>query len=699
MPARFSAEPLAVPALAFIAGIGTGFAVDLPWLWMAVFLLFALWFLFRNSTFTLLLLLFCAGAALSSFRHHHAQAVPFLADIEPGEGRFVQAEGTLIALPEEDPVTGNLRLRLHVTSMTTEARASPVPADQKVQVVSPAPGFTLEYGDHLRIEGLLRRPRGPRNPGEFDARSFLHQQGIHGEIASAWGDNVILLERGGGNPLIAVSLKARQWISRNLLHDLENEPVARVINAVVLGEREGVPWEITEDFRFSGTMHVFAVSGLHVGLVGWLIFEILKMLGLPRRYAVLGVIITVLFYAFVTGLRPSAVRAAVMMTIFLGGIVANRPARILNSLGAAAFVLLLFDPLQLLRPGFQLSFLVLLSIALLAPALRQWFSARFQHDPFLPASLLTPTQRLAGSSGGAFADYLAITTSAWIGSAPLILIYFHLVAPVALIANFVVVPLAFLILSTALAILLLNAAQLAGVAVFLNNACLGLASTLAATVAFFSGIPGGHLHVPWERFLDSRDATIVVLDTHSGSAPCVVHRKTSTHLVQTAPHRTDERILQNYLRNHGLIEVEMERLPSSWEPLLEHTPARAGVLEQSGWRILFLGDLSFAEEKDLLASDPEILRCDVLIKAVAARDLSGLPASISAADPDILVLAQSRYRGGSENQAALLRRLRSEGRHVIDQATAGAVTIGIQEHSLEITATLDQSIRHSLRRD
>ncbi|MEM9478526.1 MAG: ComEC/Rec2 family competence protein [Verrucomicrobiota bacterium] len=696
MLGRFVIEPLAIPALTFIAGITAGLSTDSPWIWLACCLASTLLFLFWNKTTTLLIVLFFGGAALSSQRHLHAQSVPFLANIKPGQGLFVTAEGVLNAPPDVDPITGQIRLRLRLRSIVHDDQK--VPASQTIQVTSPSPGTSLDYGDSVRVEGLLRRPRGPRNPGEFDSRSFLHRQGIHAEIASAWGENIVLLEHDQGNPLIAISLKARNWISRALLRDLEDEPVARVINAVVLGEREGVPWDITEDFRFSGTMHVFAVSGLHVGLVGWMVFELLKMCGLSRQYAVVGVIITVLFYAFVTGLRPSAVRAAIMMTVFLGGMVANRPARILNSLGAAAFVILLVEPLQILRPGFQLSFLVLLSIALIAPVLRSKLSSTFRHDPFLPSTLLTPLQRLKGSAGGTFTDYLAITTSAWIGSAPLILIYFHLVAPVALVANFIVVPLAFLILSTSLAILLINLAQ-PGLAIILNNACFGLATVLTASVAFFSSVPGGHIHVPWERFLDRNDATIIVLDTPSGSAPSIVHHGSSTHVLRPVKSSSDDRVIRNYLRNHGLVGVGEAELPQNWQPLLKDAPTRAGFLEKSGWRVLFLGGLSFEEEKELLAADPDALRCDVLVKAVAARDLSGLPEFIAAADPSAIILAQSRYRGGSDRQSSLEERLRGENRHVVDQTTTGAVTIEVNGDDLEISATLDESLRLSLQRN
>ena len=90
-------------------------------------------------------------------------------------------------------------------------------------------------------------------------------------------------------------------------------------------------------------MHVFAVSGLHVGIVLAFLWGLLRWLGVPRRYAVIVLIPAILFYATVTGLRPSAVRAAIMGSVVLLGFVAERKPRLLNSLAFAALLILALD--------------------------------------------------------------------------------------------------------------------------------------------------------------------------------------------------------------------------------------------------------------------------------------------------------------------------------------------------------------------
>ena len=112
------------------------------------------------------------------------------------------------------------------------------------------------------------------------------------------------------------------------------------------------------------------------------------MLGLSRSSVVLLLIPSLFFYAFVTGWRPSAVRAATMASIFLAGFVFDRESRLLNSLGAAALAILAFHTNQLFLPGFQLSFLVLLSIVLLTKPIQRPFLGWLFPDPFMPVVLL-----------------------------------------------------------------------------------------------------------------------------------------------------------------------------------------------------------------------------------------------------------------------------------------------------------------------
>ncbi|MDB4791159.1 ComEC/Rec2 family competence protein [Akkermansiaceae bacterium] len=131
---------------------------------------------------------------------------------------------------------------------------------------------------------------------------------------------------------------------------------------MVLGEKPPRDSEISRAFRQSGAMHVFAVSGLHVTLVGAIFWMVLMHLPIPRRVGVFFVILTMLIYALVTGLRPPAVRATLMAVCFLGAFFFRRRPSVFNALALSFLLVVLWRPSQVFDVGFQLSYGVLLAI-------------------------------------------------------------------------------------------------------------------------------------------------------------------------------------------------------------------------------------------------------------------------------------------------------------------------------------------------
>ena len=130
-----------------------------------------------------------------------------------------------------------------------------------------------------------------------------------------------------------------------------------------------------------------------------------------------------------------------MMSVVLGGWALKRPGDLLNSLFAAAFLILLWDPRQLFEASFQLSFFVMLTIGLLLPKLNDLSDKLLKHDPFLPAELIPRWHRALVWAGRMLARYLSLSLAAWIGSIPLSALYFHLFSPISPLANLIAVPL------------------------------------------------------------------------------------------------------------------------------------------------------------------------------------------------------------------------------------------------------------------
>ncbi len=168
---------------------------------------------------------------------------------------------------------------------------------------------------------------------------------------------------------------------------------------------------------------------------------VLRTLQLPRFWCGVLVIPLIWFYTAATGWQPSAIRSTIMMSIVIGGWMLRRPGNLLNSLAAAALIILVWDPAQLFQASFQLSFFVVLSIALFMPPLEKVRDHWLQIDPMLPRELLPRWQRWSYPVARLLLSWLAVSLAAWFGSWPLTAYYFHLFSPVTLLANLIIVPL------------------------------------------------------------------------------------------------------------------------------------------------------------------------------------------------------------------------------------------------------------------
>ena len=136
---------------------------------------------------------------------------------------------------------------------------------------------------------------------------------------------------------------------------------------MLLGLRNELSPDILDAFRNSGSIHILAVSGLHVGLIATVCFFGFSLLRLPRKATDLLTIAAVVLYACLVGFRPSVFRASLMAVIFLISRIIERDRDLFNLLAFAALVLLLINPAQLWDIGFQLSFAAVASIVYLMP--------------------------------------------------------------------------------------------------------------------------------------------------------------------------------------------------------------------------------------------------------------------------------------------------------------------------------------------
>ena len=309
-------------------------------------------------------------------------------------------------------------------------------------------GAMPAYGDLLSLRAVAELPPLPKNPGEFNKAAWLARQEVCTELRMDPSEPGTILSSGHGFFLKRWAIQWRGRAEKLLESGLEGESaVIGIIKGIVLGVKENEA--ALNDFKLTGTMHLFAVSGLHVGMVVMMLWFFLKLLRLSPVAAVPVTLLLLFFYVMMTGCRIGSLRAAIMASVVLGGLCLGRRPQILNSLAASAFLLLLFETNLLFSMGWQFSFFVVLAIVLLVPLLERSFKKYFEFDPFLPKSLITPWQKRWQHFGKHVSQLVAVSIAAWVGALLPTACYFHQISFSALGANVLAVPLTFLIMLTA----------------------------------------------------------------------------------------------------------------------------------------------------------------------------------------------------------------------------------------------------------
>jgi len=292
-------------------------------------------------------------------------------------------------------------------------------------------GGRIRPGDLLSGDFYLSAPRAAANPLLFDYGEYLTSRGVAG-----WANVVGKVEVTGRSPgILTIFLRVREWLSARIERGLQ--PAARPLaRALLLGERDALPDEDWETFRLTGVVHLLVVSGLHVGIIGYIVFLLSGLLPFKRRGRYLIALIAVLLFTLLTGARPPTVRASLMAVLYLGGRFLGRPANLGSSVAGAGLILLAINPLQLGQVSFQLSFAAAAGIAAITP----------------------PLERFLRGKGwwGWVATGLAATAGAQLGLFPLLALYFARLPLLGSLLNLIAVPLVTLILTLGLPYLVLT---------------------------------------------------------------------------------------------------------------------------------------------------------------------------------------------------------------------------------------------------
>ncbi len=494
-------RPLVSVAIAYAAGLLLAhmFHAPLPALLTAAFLLLVLVLVLKKFRqwliWPLLALLGWSNFAVRT------------SDLAPDDLRTLQAEqpalarvrGTLLETPslriylrDEDRVE-----RMIAAVRVTEIRTGNEWHSASGEIITTTPGVlgnNYFTGQRVEISGVLARPDLPVAEGIFDYRSYLEKLGIFYTLKTQSTNDWRL----GENPVTTPPYSARfiRWAQQTLSIGLDPEDTStQLLLAMTLGQKTALNDEVSEPFMQSGTMHIFAISGLHIALIAGILLAVLRVVQVPRIACGLVVLPLIWFYTAATGWQPSAIRSTIMTSVIIIGWMLKRPSNLLNSLAAAGLIILVWEPEQLFQASFQLSFFVVLSIALFSPPLEKIRDRAMQIDPLLPREMLPRWRQWLETPLRWLTTSLTTSMAAWLGSLPLTAYYFHIFSPVTLLANLVIVPLSSFALMANLGGILCGT-WLVWLTEIFNNAAWFFMWLMVWLSEAFTKIPGAWMNVP-----------------------------------------------------------------------------------------------------------------------------------------------------------------------------------------------------------
>lgn len=355
----------------------------------------------------------------------------------------------------------------HATGVQWQGNSAKVSEDILVESFCrqncPAEFSALQEGSLVRVHAAISKPVS--SPGsDFDYGLYLRRRGINVTLQAGSEHLQILPERRGGISGLVDRIRshARASLRTGTWGDSES-----LLQGMVLGDGHVVPDAIISDFQASGLLHMLAVSGQNVVLLGFILLLLLRALLMPRLAATVIAAAAICLYVPLTGAGPSIVRAGIVGVLGMAALVFSRQSDRYHFLALSAAVILSINPYSLLDPGFQLSFAAVLAIFFISPLFSRWLH-------FLPSALR---------------EAVAISAATGLATAPITLADFHQVSLVTVPANVAAAPVAGpIMLLGVLAIMVKPVMPLASWAlVSAASVCTGY---LISVARFFASFPG-----------------------------------------------------------------------------------------------------------------------------------------------------------------------------------------------------------------
>jgi len=463
--------PLIYLSCAWVLGVFLGARLGLPWPIIFVGLTpLPFLRLFSQHRRRIILVSLCLVAFFGgSVRFQSSQPVINQGSLQFYNGQETQLKGLITADPEPGEKTA--QLRLSATEITTGEGWREVSGDTLLIM----PRYSdYRYGDVLLVTGNLETPV---QFDDFDYRSYLAQQGIHSTMLYPQAE---IIDRGQGFAPLAQIYAIRASLSHSLAEALP-EPQGSLAQGIILGVRGNIPTSVKADFSHTGTAHLLAISGLHLGIMAGMLLGLGVWLLGRKRYLYIWLTLGIIWaYAMLTGMHPPIIRAAIMVSLFLTAEILGRQRSAVTALALAAAVMVGIEPRLLWSASFQMSFMAMMGLISLFPL--------FQSAGRKAVNAAWGEGRRGTSAAYFIADGFSVTLAALAGVGPLIAYYFGIISFVSPPATLLTLPvLPAIIVSGGLAgslgLVAPAAAQVVGWIAW------GFLSYLLAVVSAFAAIP------------------------------------------------------------------------------------------------------------------------------------------------------------------------------------------------------------------
>ena len=460
----------------------------------------------RPTTLLVAGLAFGAGAVLLAARDGPVRSAfsLILTAVAAGIAAFVYHGLRLppLALPDGPPREATMTL---VVDQVFGPRPTATSFGGLGRIVAADPPVAAAVGQRVQFSAIRRISLEPVRTGVYVMRGVL-------AVRAAGGDDFDrFLERRG----VTVTLRRAQilrearppsWLAtasrdcarkfeRGLRQGVERHPDAVALYlAMLLGEHAAMSADQQEAFVASGTYHVFVIAGLHVGIMALAIRSVLQFLRLPPAPTTLASLVLLGLYVEIAGAGLPARRAFVMIAFLHLARLVRRPANSLAALGLAAFVTLALDPQQLFDPGFQLSYAVVTALVVMgAPLGRRWAAAWHPWRDLPPASRGWWRQAVISLGRNAL-QMAAISSVALLASTPAMIGSFGVVSAGSVLANLLIVPLAFTAISAGFSSIVCTLAGWGAGSSLFNHAAILVIVVMQHAVLAAARVPG--LHFP-----------------------------------------------------------------------------------------------------------------------------------------------------------------------------------------------------------